>query len=197
MASGLELRGAVKGVERTGYPPISSSTGRIGGAAASQGRTGTSSAACVLELSAPDCRALPQHCHLRGAAALSFSRRSTARRRRLCRPACLPAGWSRARQGSRTPCAPQARTPRWAPFEFHTTSFWARRFAHETLLHRADATLATGDGFAVPSEVALDAVDEWMELDAFPQHCDIEPGKRELLGPGRALAFEATDVEAT
>lgn len=49
----------------------------------------------------------------------------------------------------------------------------------------------------MPSEVALDAVDEWMELDAFPQHCDIEPGKRELLGPGRALAFEATDVEAT
>jgi uncharacterized protein (TIGR03083 family) len=82
----------------------------------------------------------------------------------------------------------------WAPFDYDTTSFWARRFAHETLVHRADATLAAGTRFAVAAEVARDAVDEWMELDALPQHFDIAPRKRELLGPGRTLAFEATDT---
>ena len=35
-----------------------------------------------------------------------------------------------------------------------------------------------------------------MELDALPQHFDYKPQKRELLGPGRTLGFEATDTEA-
>jgi len=82
----------------------------------------------------------------------------------------------------------------WAPFDYGTTTFWARRFANETLVHRADATLAAGTEFAVEKDVAMDAVDEWMELDALPQHFDIEPAKREILGEGRTLAFEATDA---
>jgi uncharacterized protein (TIGR03083 family) len=84
----------------------------------------------------------------------------------------------------------------WAPFDYGTTAFWARRFANETLMHRADATLAAHTEFAVAEEVALDAIDEWMELDSLPQHFDFRPRKRELLGPGRTLAFEATDSEA-
>jgi uncharacterized protein (TIGR03083 family) len=84
----------------------------------------------------------------------------------------------------------------WCPLEGGTTSFWARRFAHETLVHRADANLAAGTGFAVPEDVALDAIDEWMDLDALPQHFERAPQKRELLGPGRTLAFEATDTGA-
>jgi uncharacterized protein (TIGR03083 family) len=84
----------------------------------------------------------------------------------------------------------------WTPLDYGMTAFWARRFANETLVHRADATLAGGTEFAVSEEVALDAVDEWMELDSLPQHFDYRPRKRELLGPGRTLAFEATDSEA-
>ncbi|WP_331766416.1 maleylpyruvate isomerase family mycothiol-dependent enzyme [Embleya sp. NBC_00896] len=84
----------------------------------------------------------------------------------------------------------------WAPFDYATTSFWARRFTHESLVHRADATLAAGTGFVVSPDLALDAIDEWMELDALPQHFDYKPQKRELLGPGRTLGFEATDTEA-
>jgi uncharacterized protein (TIGR03083 family) len=84
----------------------------------------------------------------------------------------------------------------WTPFDYGTTSFWARRFAHETLVHRADATLAAGTGFVAAQDIALDAVDEWMELDAHPEHFDIDPRKRELLGPGRTLAFEAADAGA-
>jgi uncharacterized protein (TIGR03083 family) len=83
----------------------------------------------------------------------------------------------------------------WAPFHYDTTAFFARRFTNETLMHRADATLATATEFKVTKELATDAIDEWMELDAIPEHFDITPTKRELLGPGRTLAFKTADTE--
>ena len=86
--------------------------------------------------------------------------------------------------------------PVWCPLERGTTSFWARRFAHETLVHRADATLTVGPEYDVPEDVALDTIDEWMELDALPQHFEGDPQKRDVLGPGRTLAFEAIDTGA-
>ena len=82
----------------------------------------------------------------------------------------------------------------WAAFHYHTPTFWARRFAHETTVHRADAMLAAGRPFEVDQEVAVDAIDEWLELDSLPAHFDITPEKRELLGPGRTLAFVAGDA---
>jgi uncharacterized protein (TIGR03083 family) len=108
----------------------------------------------------------------------------------------LPAGWlvEGATRLAETLRATGPNTTIWAPPPYRTTAFWARRFAHETLVHRADATLAAGTEFAVADDVVLDAIDEWMELDALPQHFDATPRKRELLGPGRALAFEATDA---
>jgi uncharacterized protein (TIGR03083 family) len=111
----------------------------------------------------------------------------------------VPTGWltEGAEQLERTLRAAGPETEIWAPFEYHTMSFWARRFAHETVIHRADATLATGTAFAVADDVALDAVDEWMELDVHPQHFDLTPEKREILGPDRTLALEATDDDAT
>lgn len=82
----------------------------------------------------------------------------------------------------------------WTPFDDATPKFWARRFTHETLVHRADATLAVGAEFTVTEPVALDAIDEWMTLDANPVHFEYNPRKRELLGAGRTLAFEAADA---
>ncbi|WP_028933939.1 maleylpyruvate isomerase family mycothiol-dependent enzyme [Pseudonocardia spinosispora] len=76
------------------------------------------------------------------------------------------------------------------------TAFFARRFTHETLVHRADALLAAGREFTAGPDIVLDAVDEWMELDALPFHLEYKPRKRELLGHGRSLTFEATDFEA-
>jgi uncharacterized protein (TIGR03083 family) len=84
----------------------------------------------------------------------------------------------------------------WAPFDYDTTSFWARRFTHETVVHRADATLAAGTEFTVAEDVALDGIDEWLELDALPQHFDLDPRRRNLIGPGRTIALEATDTDA-
>jgi uncharacterized protein (TIGR03083 family) len=82
----------------------------------------------------------------------------------------------------------------WTAVPGQTPVFWARRFTHETVIHRADATLAIGAEFTVEQDVALDAVDEWMELGSLPQLFEVHPEKRELLGPGRTLHFHATDT---
>ena len=84
----------------------------------------------------------------------------------------------------------------WTPLAPAPVSFFARRMAHETLVHRADAMLAAGREFTAAPEVVLDAIDEWMELDALPMHFEYNPAKRDLLGPGRTLSFRATDVDA-
>lgn len=81
----------------------------------------------------------------------------------------------------------------WTPIPGLGMGFWARRWAYETLVHRADAALALGAEFTAHADVAMDAIDEWMELDALPFHFEVNPGKRALLGPGRTLAFHATD----
>ncbi|MFC0436739.1 maleylpyruvate isomerase family mycothiol-dependent enzyme [Kutzneria buriramensis] len=84
----------------------------------------------------------------------------------------------------------------WTPLAPMPVGFFARRMVHETLIHRADAMLAAGREYAADPDVAVDAIDEWMELDALPQHFEFNPAKRDLLGPGRALSFRATDIDA-
>jgi uncharacterized protein (TIGR03083 family) len=86
-------------------------------------------------------------------------------------------------------------TPMWTPVPGGATDFYARRFTHETLIHRADAALAVGAVYKADTDVALDAIDEWMELGSLPMHFEVHPQMRELLGPGRTLHFHATDTE--
>ena len=50
-------------------------------------------------------------------------------------------------------------TPVWTPIASGTTDFYARRFTHETLIHRADAALAVGAGYQAAPDVAADAID--------------------------------------
>jgi uncharacterized protein (TIGR03083 family) len=85
-------------------------------------------------------------------------------------------------------------TPLWTPAPGGTTAFYARRFTHETVMHRADATLTLGAPYTLDSEVALDAIDEWMELGALPTHFEVHPRMRELPGPGRTIHLHATDA---
>lgn len=87
---------------------------------------------------------------------------------------------------------PDARV--WTPLPSGSPAFFARRMAHETVIHRADATLTLDRDFAVEQRVALDALDEWMELGSLPEMFDFHPDRRELLGPGRTLHFHATDT---
>lgn len=82
----------------------------------------------------------------------------------------------------------------WTAVPGETAAFWARRFAHETVVHRADAVLALGAEFTVDEDVALDAVDEWMQLGSLPMMFEFHPEMRALLGPGRTLHLHASDT---
>ena len=84
----------------------------------------------------------------------------------------------------------------WCPVGEGGSAFYARRFAHETAIHRADAALALGIEFTMDADVAADAVDEWMELGSLPFHFEVHPWMRELLAPGRTIGLHATDIEA-
>ncbi len=73
-------------------------------------------------------------------------------------------------------------------------SFWIRRMAHETLVHRADAQLAAGaePEPVIDAEVATDAIDEWLTLltaGILGNAAD----RTEALPAGAALHVHATD----
>ncbi|NEE15794.1 maleylpyruvate isomerase family mycothiol-dependent enzyme [Streptomyces sp. SID7499] len=74
------------------------------------------------------------------------------------------------------------------------TGFWARRMTHEITVHRADATLAAGLPYEVASEVAADAIDEWLEIVQYVQRTVPHDAARELRGPGRSIHLHATDT---
>ena len=72
--------------------------------------------------------------------------------------------------------------------------FWIRRMAHETLVHRADAQLAVGaePEPVIDTEVAADAIDEWLTLltGGILGNAD---GRTEALPAGAVLHIHATD----
>jgi uncharacterized protein (TIGR03083 family) len=84
----------------------------------------------------------------------------------------------------------------WCPVGEGGAAFYARRFANETALHRADAALALEISYTLDKDVAADALDEWMELGALPFHFEVHPWMRELLAPGRTIGLHATDTDA-
>jgi uncharacterized protein (TIGR03083 family) len=84
----------------------------------------------------------------------------------------------------------------WCPVDGGGSAFYARRFAYETAMHRADAALALRVEYRLEPDVAVDAVDEWMELGCLPFHFEVHPWMRELLAPGRTIGLHATDTDA-
>jgi uncharacterized protein (TIGR03083 family) len=70
-------------------------------------------------------------------------------------------------------------------------SLWARRMAHETAVHRADAELAAGREPVFEPDLAADAIDEWLSL------CGPAPGAEDprlgALPEGAVLHIHATD----
>ncbi|MGV4929796.1 maleylpyruvate isomerase N-terminal domain-containing protein [Streptomyces sp. BHT-5-2] len=91
----------------------------------------------------------------------------------------------------------------WTPGPGATSAFWARRMAHETVVHRADAIFATAQApggpavadrpFAVVEDVAVDALDEWMSFGSLPAVLERGPRISAFLGTGRTLRLQATD----
>lgn len=84
-------------------------------------------------------------------------------------------------------------TPVWSWAEDQRAVFWARRMAHETAVHRADAELALGHDFALEPDLAADAISEWLQALCSPQALQAHPGLAELRGDGQLLHLHATD----
>jgi uncharacterized protein (TIGR03083 family) len=84
--------------------------------------------------------------------------------------------------------------PVWAFGQLRPAGFWARRMAHETLVHCADAQVAAGDEVAIRPELAADAIDEWLTTMSGPLAG--QPDRRaSALPAGTALRVYATDPE--
>ena len=98
-----------------------------------------------------------------------------------------------------------------------TVGFWIRRMAHETVIHRVDAELATGQPVApIPEDLAVDGIDELLRVflaysvaewgDYFTDVLDDSPGETVGLrtdgaawtvsiGPGRLVVTDAVATE--
>ncbi|WP_264936847.1 maleylpyruvate isomerase family mycothiol-dependent enzyme [Streptomyces sp. A012304] len=74
--------------------------------------------------------------------------------------------------------------------------FWARRVTHEITVHRADAALAAGLPYEVAADVAVDAIDEWLEIVAWVQRNAPDAAADELLVADRGIHLHATDAPA-
>jgi uncharacterized protein (TIGR03083 family) len=75
------------------------------------------------------------------------------------------------------------------------TAAWARRAAHDVLVHRADAAGAVGAAYIVAPDLAADALDEFLELVSSPEVAgaapDAEAGDP---GPSGTIHLHATDT---
>jgi uncharacterized protein (TIGR03083 family) len=73
--------------------------------------------------------------------------------------------WLRAGAGRLIGAVQEAGSdPVWALGQLRPASFWARRMAHETAVHRADAEIAVGREVSFEPDIAADAIDEWLGL---------------------------------
>jgi len=71
--------------------------------------------------------------------------------------------------------------------------YWARRMAHETAVHRADAQIALGQRPRIDPVTAADGIDEWLGFLAAPDPGEDRPALAGL--HGRVLHVHVTDEE--
>jgi uncharacterized protein (TIGR03083 family) len=105
-----------------------------------------------------------------------------------------PATWLRdgARRLAEAIHAAGPATAVWSFAPDQTAGFWARRMAHETTIHAADALYTAGRKVSIPADLSADGVSEWLGMLTVAA----ERGHRhfaELLGTGETLHFHSTD----
>ena len=71
-------------------------------------------------------------------------------------------------------------------------SFWGRRMAHETGVHRADAEIAFGREPGYEPDIAADAIEEYLGFLSGPAHGDPDP-RLAALPVGAVMHVHATD----
>jgi uncharacterized protein (TIGR03083 family) len=76
------------------------------------------------------------------------------------------------------------------------TAAWARRAAHDVLVHRADAAGTVGAAFPVEADLAADALDEFLDLMSNPQvaGAEADPDGPGAAGPAGTVHLHATDT---
>jgi len=75
----------------------------------------------------------------------------------------------------------------WTHHGMGPASYWARRMAHETAVHRADGQITVGIRPVIDPVVAADGIDEWLGFGNEPG----SPGR--ALPGGKVLHLHATD----
>jgi uncharacterized protein (TIGR03083 family) len=80
----------------------------------------------------------------------------------------------------------------WAGDGIGPASYWARRMAHETLVHRVDAQLAAGAEPEIDPALAADAIDEFLAMMSGRRYQDADPAVRPL-PPDAVMHLHATD----
>src|SRR5216683_548632 len=84
--------------------------------------------------------------------------------------------------------------PVWTFGGMRPAGFWARRMAHETAVHRADAELTAGLDVELAPDLAADAIDEWLGFqDPGTAGGPGDAGQDTLRGEGGTLHIHATD----
>jgi uncharacterized protein (TIGR03083 family) len=81
-----------------------------------------------------------------------------------------------------------AEVPVWTFLGPRPSAWWIRRRLHEVVVHRADAAIAVGADFDLPTDLAADCVSEWLDI-AIRVHRDGPPP----LGAGQSIHLHAHD----
>jgi uncharacterized protein (TIGR03083 family) len=81
----------------------------------------------------------------------------------------------------------------WTFAGLRPAGFWARRMAHETAVHRADAEIAAGRVPGLAADLAADAISEWLGFMSAPMADGADDPRREALPAGRGMHIHATD----
>jgi len=81
--------------------------------------------------------------------------------------------------------------PVWTHLGLGPVRYWARRMAHETAVHRADAQIALGERPRIDPAIAADGIDEWLGFLAAPGHGGDAPSLDTL--HGKVLHLHVTD----
>jgi uncharacterized protein (TIGR03083 family) len=85
--------------------------------------------------------------------------------------------------------------PMWTPVGMLPASAWARRMAHETVVHRADGQITAGQEPVTDATIAADGIDEWLEILSGPGFIPAaDAGHVRVLGGGRVMHIHATDA---
>jgi uncharacterized protein (TIGR03083 family) len=72
---------------------------------------------------------------------------------------------------------------------------WARRAANDLVVHRADAAGAVGADYTVAADLAVDAVDEFLDLLSNPQVAAAAPDPAGGPAPGSTVHLHASDAD--